>query len=295
MNTVVTLGPSAVDFYFVADVWPALGEKVMLTERQMRIGGMIANTSSALAAAGAHVTHLERIGPNHADAVTSSLATYGVDTSLMQVSPTGRTCETYVVRVGPERSILIDDGGREVLEVTPQVQAAVADAAVVVTSPHELRQPTLRDLVFSAASAGGPRIAMDIETPGLTTPDLDRDSILAASFLVINEQAAAAVGLDLRELAADTGDGSREILVTRGARGVDIIGPDGDLHVPATPIEAVDTTGASDTFFGAYVAQRLTGALPRQAAEFAVIAAAHATAAVGPRAGADYLATLGRN
>jgi ribokinase len=297
MTRFVTLGPSTIDIYYTAAAWPGLGDKAMITDRTLRIGGMIANTAAALAAAGQQVVHLERIGTNHADEVLASLARFGVDTSLVQVGPTARTCEAYVVRVGGERTILIDDDGREVLDVTPSVTEVLAAADVVVTSPHELRQPSLRAAVF-AAHAGGTRIAMDIESAGLADPELDAGSVLKSSFLVINASAAAAVGLDLRELArgdrpqaGDAGAG-RDIIVTRGAQGVDIVGPDADVRVPAITIDAVDTTGASDTFFAAYLARRCAGASATDAARFAVTAAGQATARVGPRAGAEYLATL---
>jgi ribokinase len=297
MTRFVTLGPSTIDIYYTAAAWPGLGDKAMITDRALRIGGMIANTAAALGAAGQRVVHLERIGANHADEVLGSLARFGVDTSLVQVGPTARTCEAFVVRVGGERTILIDDDGREVLDVTPSVTEALAAADVVVTSPHELRQPTLRAAVL-AARAGGTRIAMDIESAGLADRKLDAGSVLASSYLVINASAAAAVGLDLRELArgdrpeaGDAGAG-RDIIVTRGAQGVDIIGPDAALRVPAITVEAVDTTGASDTFFAAYLARRCAGESTGDAARFAVRAAGQATARFGPRSGAEYLATL---
>lgn len=295
MTRFVTLGPSTIDIYYAAVAWPGLGDKAMITGRTVRIGGMIANTAAALAAAGQRVLHLERIGTNHSDEVLASLAGFGVDTSLVQVSPTARTCEAYVVRVGAERTILIDDDGREVLDVTPPVAAALAAADVVVTSPHELRQPALRTSVL-AAHVGSTRIAMDIESAGLADPELDALSVLASSYLIINASAAAAVGLDLRELArgdrTQASGAGRDIIVTRGAQGADIIGPETDLHVPAIAVDPVDTTGASDTFFAAYLARRCAGASAGDAARFAVAAAGQATTRVGPRAGAEYLATL---
>lgn len=287
MTRFVTLGPSTIDVYYEAAEWPSLGDKAMIRGRSVRLGGMIANTAAALGAAGQQVVHLERIGENHADEVLASLGRYGVDTSLVQASPTARTCEAYVVRVGAERSILIDGDGREVLEVTPAVAAALSSADVVVTSPHELRQPALREAVW-AARDGGARIAMDIESAGLIDPALDAESILNSSYLVINETAAASVGLDLRDLAA----GGRDVLVTRGAQGVDLVGPEADLRVPAITVQPVDTTGASDTFFAAYLVRRCAGATAAEAAGFAVTAAGQATTGIGPRFGADWLSSL---
>lgn len=77
--------------------------------------------------------------------------------------------------------------------------------------------------------------------------------------LVVNEPEAEAIGRH-----ALTGSGAPadmacmigcNLVLTRGASGVDLYGPDGSfLHQSAQPVEVVDTTGAGDTFVGALAA-----------------------------------------
>jgi ribokinase len=85
-----------------------------------------------------------------------------------------------------------------------------------------------------------------------------------------------------RALAARTG---AAVLVTLGARGVLVL-DDGDAELlPAPRVDAVDTTGAGDAFNGALATALAEGRALREAAAFAVAAAALSTRAAGAREG----------
>jgi sugar/nucleoside kinase (ribokinase family) len=57
----------------------------------------------------------------------------------------------------------------------------------------------------------------------------------------------------------------------------------GDVHVPAVPVEVVDTTGAGDAFAAGFLSAWLTGAGPREALQAGCRVAARAVAQVGGR------------
>jgi 2-dehydro-3-deoxygluconokinase len=69
--------------------------------------------------------------------------------------------------------------------------------------------------------------------------------------------------------------GAREVVVKDGANPAIVGTADGLISVPATPQQVVDATGAGDSFNGAYLAARLRGAEPVEAAR-----AAHRVAGV---------------
>lgn len=62
------------------------------------------------------------------------------------------------------------------------------------------------------------------------------------------------------------GSGAREAVVTGGAAGCWYEQADGMAHLPAAKAEVVDPVGAGDAFAGGYLAARLRGATPAQAA-----------------------------
>ncbi|MDL9978433.1 carbohydrate kinase family protein [Microbacterium sp. ASV49] len=278
--TVVTIGPSGVDHYYEADAWPALGGKGLLRSHSTTYGGMIANTACVLARLGAHTIHLERIGADGAEGVLASLQDHGVDTSLVQVSRTARTCVCQVVRVGGERSILIDDDGRETIAPDERLRPTLEQASAIVTSLAELRQPLIRSLVLGAVARGA-RLAIDVEPAGIGDAELDAGSIAAARWVITNAEALDAVGQVPGELAS-----GREVIVVDGARGSTVFEGDRIDVVPALRVDVVDTTGCSDTYLAAYVFSRLRGDEPITAARFATAAAGRAATLLGPRSGA---------
>lgn len=76
--------------------------------------------------------------------------------------------------------------------------------------------------------------------------------------------------------------GLRETLVTIGSRGSVLATRDGTHTVAPYPVTPVDPTGAGDTFFAAYIAERARGKPVRACAAFASAAAALSITQYGP-------------
>ena len=124
-------------------------------------------------------------------------------------------------------------------------------------------------------------------------------------WLVVNESEAAAVlgrpvsglagaGRAAAELVAA---GPRHAVVTAGAHGAALVGPDGIHTVEGFEVEAVDTVGAGDTFVGALAVAVAAGVPASQALRAAAAAGAAAVTRHGaqtamPRSG-DILAATG--
>jgi sulfofructose kinase len=86
-------------------------------------------------------------------------------------------------------------------------------------------------------------------------------------------------------LAADY---AAAVVVTDGGNGA-WVRPAGDnrtIHVPALPVNAVDTNAAGDIFHGAYVVAIVEGMEPAEAVRFASAAAAIKCTRYGGRTGA---------
>ncbi len=89
---------------------------------------------------------------------------------------------------------------------------------------------------------------------GLTAPDAVVDFYLRLCPLVVLKLGPAGA-----------------LLATRNAR----------QHIPAHPVQALDATGAGDTFVGAFLARHLAGAPALDAARYAAVAAALSTTGYG--------------
>lgn len=284
--TVLTVGPSGVDHCYDVDAWPVHGDKAMLSGHRIEYGGMIANSASVLGALGAPVRHLERIPVAGSEGVLASLQQHGVDTSLVQLSPTAALSTCYVIRAEGERTIFIDVEGREAVEVTAEVRAALRGAAVILSSPAELRDPALRAAVLAAVDEGA-RLALDVEHCNLDDLDADRELVAAAAWACTNPEVLHLLGLRPEHAPA-----GQELLVTEGSRGSTIHRDGVATPVAAVRVEAVDTTGCSDTYFASYLFARLRGDGIAEAGAFAALAAAHAATGMGARSGAVGLDAL---
>jgi ribokinase len=75
------------------------------------------------------------------------------------------------------------------------------------------------------------------------------------------------------------------VVVTEGEDGCWCASPEGDFHVPACPVQAVDTTGAGDVFHGAFLFGRAQGWDLRRALRVASAVAALKCRALGGRVG----------
>ena len=84
--------------------------------------------------------------------------------------------------------------------------------------------------------------------------------------------------------------GARAVIITNGKEGCVVRTPEEQFYVPAFEVPVVDTTGAGDTFHGAFVAGLNKGYALRQAVRFASAVAALKCTKLGGQSGIPTLA-----
>jgi ribokinase len=134
-----------------------------------------------------------------------------------------------------------------------------------------------------AAAAAGSRVVLN-PSPPAPLPD---DVLAACDPLVVNEhEARFLLGTDAGDTPEDWATallarGPRSVVVTMGAAGALVAGPDGTAQVPSPRVTAVDTTGAGDAFTGALAWRLGTGDDLQTAVRFAVRVGAVAVTKAG--------------
>src|SRR5579862_3566833 len=198
---------------------------------------------------------------------------------VIQGTPTGLAM--IAVDHAGENLIIVAPGANH--EVTPTDVAAAQPTGVLVISA-EIPVPAI-----TAAVAHQPGV---LRILNLAPVPPDTAAILAdrPDWLVVNESEAAALLNDpgrsrsaAQAAAALVAQGVRHAVVTAGAHGAAVAGPEGTNAIPGFKVQAVDTVGAGDTFVGA-LAVALAAGVP---APDAVRAAAAAGAAAVTRQGAQ--------
>ncbi|MFS0735182.1 PfkB family carbohydrate kinase [Microbacterium sp. 1P10UB] len=295
MSGIVVLGSANMDLV-VRQPRPARpGETMSGSSFATGPGGKGLNQAVAAARAGADVAFIGCVGADDFGArLTRVLDEAGIDASGVRVitEPADRA-STGIAAISVtddgENSIVVVPGANGDDELTETDAAAIARAQFLVV---QLERPL--PLVRRALEAARERGVRTVLTPAPATADAAA-LIPLADIVVPNEgEAALLSGLvdhdadaSARALSgrASGGDGTGLAVVTLGERGA-IVACGGEIvhRVGARRVDAVDTTGAGDTFVGALVAWLARGADLEEALEAATAAAAIAVTREGAAA-----------
>ncbi|WP_256842994.1 ribokinase [Ornithinimicrobium cryptoxanthini] len=244
MGRVVVFGSLSQDLHLPMERHPLGGETVMSGDIEYRFGGKGANQAVAAARAGVASVFVGKVGDDpQGHEYVERLQTFGVDTSKMEVVqgvPTG-TAIIYNDKHG-ENMIVVAPGANHRMGAADLDRLDDLAADDVLLMPLELPL----DVVSEAVRRGherGARVILNLAP----FAELPADVLALCDPVVVNEHEA--------ELLAKAGLDVPELLTTRGAKGAEW----GDVHVPATPVTPVDTTGAGDAFCGTLAAALCQG------------------------------------
>ncbi|MEU3776784.1 PfkB family carbohydrate kinase [Streptomyces sp. NPDC032472] len=259
-------------------------------------GGAGANVACWAAHAGAaDVRLLARVGTESAQWHEQALLDAGVRPRLLvdPVEPTG----TVVALVGKdaERTFLTDSGAALRLSPDDWAPDLLDGVARLHLSGYLFFADSSRELAqvaLAAARARGVPVSVDPASAGfLLTLGTRRflDAAAGACVLLPNEdEARLLAGLPepagAARAAAVLSERVPLVVVTRGPAGA-LVAQGGRVtaEVAAEPVRAVDSTGAGDAFTGGFLAARLAGAGPQEAARAGCRAAALAVTRLGGR------------
>ncbi len=239
------------------------------------MGGKGANQAVAAARLGAKVTFVACVGSDaFGHAAVEQYRAEGIDTAFVrQVAHTTTGTAAIVVDDAAENCIIVVPGAnasldtddvRRASDVIAQADAVVCQLETPVTVTHE---------AFRIARSAGVRTVL---TPAPVV-ELSDELLGLCDLCVPNRtEIERLVGCRVADvhgarLAArrllDRGVGS--VALTMGSDGALIMDQSDWAHVPAQPVQAVDTTGAGDAFAAALSLALCEGHSLRAAAEFA--------------------------
>ncbi|MDJ1133356.1 ribokinase [Streptomyces iconiensis] len=289
----LVVGSANADLVVGVDRRPAAGETVLGSDLAIHPGGKGANQAAAAARLGARTTLLARVGDDaYGRLLAQAQRTAGAETAGLlegKDAPTGVALIT--VDSAGDNSIVVAQGANA--RLTPDDVAGARplfEAAAVVSLQLEIPLETVAAAARTAAETSA-RVVLNPSPPA----PLPEDVLALCDPLVVNEHearrmldqhahdpgrhtpggaqdgAASAEPQEPEEWAtALLGIGPRSVVVTLGAEGALVAGPDGMTRVPSPRVEAVDTTGAGDAFTGALAMRLGRGDTLEQAVRYAV-------------------------
>jgi ribokinase len=282
---ILIFGSLNIDLVARVPVIPGPGRTVLAPSYETHFGGKGANQAVAAAriAGAGKVMMAGRVGTDgFGDRAIENLAANGVDTSLIvrAAEPTG--CAFITVDGSGENAITVASGANRAVRAT-DVPAQYLGADTLLVLQMEVPYAESLEVARKARAASGRVVWNLAPVPERMTAAMIRDLLDTTDYLIANEHealdAASALGLSPTDHEAAAVElakaGQLTCVVTAGARGAFAFVPDGGRsHAPSPPIVPVDTTGAGDTFAGAFACLVSENAALQQALQVGCEAAA---------------------
>jgi sugar/nucleoside kinase (ribokinase family) len=272
------------DLVLKVDYLPTDDDKVMGSMVGWMAGGPTANSACAASRLGLRVNALAVIGDDRTGKIIlDSYAEFGVDTALVELDP-NVTSPFTVILIPPngEKAIVVVPGSRPVYDME-RVEQALRQTRVMYMLPGARAQ----FLQFARlAHTCGAEVMIDVEsTSGITPSSLGEvlATVDIASFNKDGFVAATGEQPTAESLRSLLGFGPHTIVVTLGARGSLAATAEQFVQLPGHRVEAVDTTGAGDTFNAAFLYATLADLGLEERLRFANAAAALSVTGMGPR------------
>lgn len=302
MIDVLVLGDANPDLVLRGDVVPRFGQaEQLLDAADLVLGGSAGITAHGLARLGRPTRLGALIGRDvFGDAVIELLTRVGVDTTALVRDAERPTGLTVLLSQGQERAILSFLGATAAYsfeQATAALVTAARDGARHVHVASFFLLPHIRAGLlglFDQAHELGCTTSLD---PNFDPAEewagfdnlLPKTDVLLPNRTEVVAIAARMTGAAMTDpIAAAKALASRGpvVVVKDGRRGALQVEPDGSiLRDEGTPVDAVDTTGAGDTFDAAYIDSLLLGVPAAECLRRAVLAGALSTLAVGGVAG----------
>ncbi len=273
---------------------PRPGETVLGADAVLSLGGKGANQAVAAARLGADVVLIGCLGADaFGEAARQSLLLEKVDLGGVQVVPSAATGVALITISGDGQNMISVSSGANAALSTSVIlsQARALSASKVLLLQNETSVEAAHAAIH-LARAGGAIVICDPAPAAGYDPAL----IATADIITPNEtEAAMLTGLAITDrisaLAAArwlVARGARNAIVKLGADGVVYAGAEGEGHVAAPPVVAVDTVAAGDCFNGALAVGLAEGMAFRDALAFACRAASIAVTRAGASASMPY-------
>ena len=298
MSKILVVGSANADLMIATPKLPNPGETVRGHDFLVAPGGKGANQAIAAARLGGDVGFIGSIGDDDfGRSIKKSLLDSGVDTARLCVRPNSATGVALIFSEACGENMIVIAAGANDFLLPADIDAAadaIAGASIIVCQ-FESPVATIERLVNAAKLSGVPVLLNP--APARRMADEMVDGI---RFLVPNRQELAHLtGLPTRTLAdveaaakALLVRGAESVIVTLGREGVLRASVAGARVFPAPIVEAVDTTGAGDTFVGGFAAEWCRTSEVDAAISFAQRAAAYSVTGRGAQASMPWLSDL---
>lgn len=275
------IGSSSIDLVVTTSKRPNQGETIIGESFKTVPGGKGANQAVAAARLGAEAFMVGCVGEdNFGETIVNNFTANGVNTTYVERVTHSETGTAHITLAEGDNSIIVVKGANDY--VTPDlVEKAlnVISESDVVLIQQEIPEETV-EYVAEICFANNVPLLLN---PAPARP-ISKTVIEKATYLTPNESEAAILfeDKDIHEVLKEF---PNKLLVTEGKNGVRYYDGINEIVIPAYSVEAVDTTGAGDTFNAAFAVAVAEGKSMEDSIRFANRAASLSVTKFGAQGG----------
>ena len=285
MAKIVVVGSCNIDITVECDRWAKPGETIFGNRLTVNPGGKGANQAVADARLGAEVKMVGCIGDDvYGQLVLKALKENNVDSTYVKVLPGENSGTAHITVAENDNSIIVIKAANDLVSpaLIDEAWEAIKEADIVLLQ-HEIPAATNAYVIEKCYEAGVP-VMLNPAPVAPVPPEL----LAKVTYLTPNEHEAAI--LFAGQGKADIlGRNQGKVIMTLGSKGVAYAEKGQVYNVPGFKVQPVDTTGAGDTFNGAFAVARANGKSMYESISFANAAAALSVQKLGAQGGMPYL------
>lgn len=267
------------------------GETTLALELTSFHGGKGGNQAVAAARMGAKVAMVSAVGTDaNGPSILANLERHGIDTTRV-ARLDGPSGQAWVqISADGENAIIVHAGANA------HVPPPTPEPCKVFVCQMELDQNLVTEGLQGFCDSGATTVLNLAPMPEDASPRTIATWLQNSTYLIVNavEWEALARCMHTTSAAAFAAEHDVSIIITRGSDGAELVTPASDcIRIAADPVNAVDTTGAGDTFVGIFAAKLVLGASPAEAMGHATRGASIACGSIGAQSampGPDALA-----
>jgi len=284
---IAVVGSANVDLTSFTDRFPRPGETIFGDHFDLGFGGKGANQAVAAKYCGAEVAMVARVGDDiFGPATIKNFKALGIgarDVQTVQRVSSG-VAPIFVDQSGQNRIVVVKGANDKLTPKGVDQAAARLRRADIIVLQFEIPLATVYHTIRFARKNG----IRCIVNPAPALP-ADLKKLSHVDYFIPNESEAATITnrpVESVEQAEDCAafllsQGIRRVILTLGARGALLAGPEGMELIPSFPVQAKDTTGAGDAFIGSFAVFLAEGTPEREAIRRANLYAALSVTKIG--------------
>ncbi len=288
MNKIVVIGSINVDLVFISDIRPNAGETVLGKDFKTVAGGKGANQAVAATKLGSDVTMIGCVGDDsNGEFSINNFNNLNVNTSCITKVKDTPTGVASIIVADNDNSIIVISGANYKLdkEIIDRYKKDIL-AADLVMLQLEIPIDTVEH-VIDLCYENNVRTILN-PAPAIK---LDKRLIEKSTYITPNEHECKIIlgedkNADIKEILKRY---PNKIIMTMGEKGVMYFDGSDIVVVPGYKVEVVDTTGAGDTFNGAFARAIVNNYSLKDAIDFANKAASKSVTKLGAQTGMPYI------